>query len=430
MKIPVDLVIVHASQLLTLAGPNEVPRTRAALNDIGIVADGAVAASEGVIVAVGSTARVLDEVTAAPGAAVIDASGRVVLPGFVDPHTHLVYAGSRAGEFEKRLAGATYQEIASTGGGILSTMHATRRASEEDLVALGRRRLDRMLAHGTTTAEVKSGYGLSVDDELKCLRVIHRLSARHDVDLVATFLGAHAVPPEFAGDADGYVRVVIDEMLPAVVEEDLAEFCDVFCEAGAFTPQQSREVLVAGLDAGLDAKIHADELSDLGGARLAAEVEAVSADHLLKASGEGLGAMAAAGTMAVLLPGTALFLGLPYAEARKMIDAGVAIALGTDFNPGTSPTYSMPMAVALGCLGMRLTPAEAIVAATINAAHAIGVAEEVGSLEAGKAADVIVLDTDDYRQLAMAFGTNPVHTVVKRGRVAAAQEHAGGGSAA
>lgn len=430
MKIPVDLIIVHASQLLTLAGPNEVPRTRAALNDIGIVADGAVAASEGVIVAVGSTARVLDEVAAAPGAAVIDASGRVVLPGFVDPHTHLVYAGSRAGEFEKRLAGATYQEIAAAGGGILSTMHATRRASEDDLVALGRRRLDRMLAHGTTTAEVKSGYGLSVDDELKCLRVIHRLSARHDVDLVATFLGAHAVPPEFAGDADGYVRVVIDEMLPAVVEEDLAEFCDVFCEAGAFTPQQSREVLVAGLDAGLDAKIHADELSDLGGARLAAEVEAVSADHLLKASGEGLAAMAAAGTMAVLLPGTALFLGLPYADARKMIGAGVAIALGTDFNPGTSPTYSMPMVVALGCLGMRLTPAEAIVATTINAAHAIGVAEEVGSLEAGKAADVIILHTDDYRYLAMAFGTNPVHTVVKRGRVAAVQEHAGGGSAA
>lgn len=417
MKIDVDLLIVHAGQLLTLAGSTERPRTGAALADLAIVDDGAVAAADGVIVAAGPTAQVMDEVVVSPGGETIDAAGRVVLPGFVDPHTHLIFAGSRADEFEKRLAGATYQEISRAGGGIASTMRATRAATEDQLLELSRQHLDGMLAHGTTTAEVKSGYGLTVDDELKCLRVAHRLSASHDVDVVPTFLGAHAVPPEYRQDPDAYVRLVIDEMLPAVVEEDLAEFCDVFCEAGAFTLEQTRAVLEAGLEMGLDPKIHADELSDLGGAALAADLEAVSADHLEYASEDGLRAMADAGTIAVLLPGTALFLSLPYARGRSMVALGVPVALGTDFNPGTSPTYSMPMVVALACLGMRLTPAEAIAAATINAAHAIGAAEEVGSLEAGKAADVVILDVPDYRHLPMRFGVNPVHTVVKRGQV-------------
>lgn len=417
MKAPADLLIVNAGQLLTLAGPNEWPRTGKALRELGLVADGALAAADGVVVAAGPAGQVLDEITLVPGGARVDAAGAVVLPGFVDPHTHLVFDGSRAGEFTQRLGGATYQEIARRGGGIVATMRATREASEERLVALGRARLDRMLAHGTTTAEAKSGYGLTVEDELKLLRAIHRLTAAHDVDVIPTFLGAHAVPPEHAGDPDAYVRLVIEEMIPAIVEEDLAEFCDVFCEGGAFTPEQSRAVLTAGADAGLEPKIHADELSDLGGAQLASEVGAVSADHLLYASDEGLSAMAATGTMAVLLPGTALFLGLPYARARRMIELGVAVALATDFNPGTSPTYSMPMAVALGCIGMHLDPAEAIVAATINAAHAIGAAEEVGSLEPGKAADAVILEMTDYRELPMAFGTNPVRTVIKRGRV-------------
>lgn len=415
MKAQADLLIVNAGQLLTLAGPNEWPRTGRSLRELGLVRPGALAAADGVVVAAGSPEQVLDEVSLAPGGTRVDAGGAVVLPGFVDPHTHLVFAGSRADEFAQRLGGATYQEIARRGGGIVSTMRATREASEDELIALGRGRLDRMLSHGTTTVEAKSGYGLSLEDELKLLRAIHRLTAVHEADLVPTFLGAHAVPPE-AGAADAYVRLVIDGMIPAVVEEDLAEFCDVFCEDGAFTPEQSRAVLAAGAEAGLLPKIHADELSDLGGARLAAEVGAVSADHLLFASDEGLSAMAATGTMAVLLPGTAFFLGLPYARARRMIDLGVAVALATDFNPGTSPTYSMPMAVALGCIGMRLDPAEAIVAATINAAHAIGAAEEVGSLEPGKAADALILDLADYRELPMAFGTNPVRTVIKRGR--------------
>ncbi|MGH2349889.1 MAG: imidazolonepropionase [bacterium] len=415
--IEADLLVVHAAQLLTLAGDNERPRTGAGMSDVGLIPDGAVAASEGVIVAAGPTADVMESVSPTAGCVVLEASGSVVLPGFVDPHTHLVFAGSRAGEFELRLAGASYQDIARSGGGILVTMQSVRAAPEADLVELGRRRLDAMLAHGTTTVEAKSGYGLTVEDELKCLRVINRLTAIHDVDVIPTFLGAHAVPPEYAGDPVAYVQLIIDEMLPAVIDEDLAEFCDVFCEAGAFTREQAREVLVAGREAGLDAKIHADELSDLGGAALAAEVEAISADHLLMASGDGLRAMADAGTIAVLLPGTALFLGLPYAPARRMLDAGVPVAVGTDFNPGTSPTYSMPMAIALACIGMKLTPAQAVVAATINAAHALGVAEEVGSLEPGKAADLVVAGVEDYRELPMHFGVNPVQTVVKRGRV-------------
>jgi imidazolonepropionase len=418
MKLTADLVVVHAGQLLTMQGPNETPRMGASLRDVGLIADGAVAAADGVIVAVGPSSTVLDEVELSPEGVRIDAGGRIVLPGFVDAHTHLIHAGTRADEFEQRLGGSTYLEIAARGGGILSTMRATRAASEDELVALGRARLDRMLRLGTTTIEAKSGYGLRTEDEVKCLRAMHRLGAAHEVDIVTTFLGAHVVPPEFAGDPDGYVTRVIEEMLPAVVEEDLAEFCDVFCDAGAFTPEQARAVLEAGAELGLSPKIHADELSDVGGARLAAEVGAVSADHLEYASDEGLQAMADAGTIAVLLPCTALFLGLPYARARRMVELGVPVALATDFNPGTSPTYAMPMAIALGCLGMRLLPSEAITAATINAAHAVGMAEEIGSLEPGKAADLVILEAQDFRELVTAFGTNPVGVVVKRGRVA------------
>lgn len=414
----VDLLVVNIGQLLTLAprhpGGNDTPRRGAALADVGLVTGGALAVADGVVVAAGPEAEVRE--AAGRTAEVVDAGGRVVLPGFVDPHTHLLFAGSRADEFEQRLQGLSYLEIAARGGGILRTVAQTRVMDEAGLVELGAARLDRLLACGTTTVEVKSGYGLTVEDELKLLRAAHRLHARHHLDVVPTFLGAHALPPEFAGDADGYVRLVIEEMLPAVVEEDLAEFCDVFCEQGAFTPEQARAILEAGNGAGLVPKLHADELSDLGGARLAAEVGAISADHLLCASDEGLRAMAAAGTIGVLLPGTAFFLGLPYARARRMIALGVPIALATDFNPGTSPTWSMPMAIALACVGMRLRPAEAVVAATLNAAHAIGMAEAVGSLEPGKVADFLILDADDYRAVAMHVGVSLVDEVYKRGR--------------
>ncbi len=412
-----DLLVEHAAELMTLAGKNDRPRTGAALRDLAIVADGAVAAADGQIVAVGPTAQVRDAVRLERGATVIDAGGRVVLPGFVDPHTHLVFAGSRADEFEMRLRGATYLEIAAAGGGILRTVAATREADEDTLVRLGRSRLDRMLRCGTTTAEAKSGYGLSLADELKQLRAIHRISAAHEVDLVATVLAAHAVPPEFAGDPDGYVAMTTRDILPAVAEEDLAEFCDAFCDVGAFTLQQGRAVLEAGAALGLASKLHADEFSDLGGARLAADLGAVSADHLLHASEDGLAAMAAAGTVAVLLPGTAFFLGLPYAPARRMIEIGVAPALATDYNPGSSPTWSMPAAISLACVGMKMLPAEAIAAATINAAWAIGMAEEVGSLEVGKAADLVVFDVADHREIAASAGALLPWQVIKRGHL-------------
>lgn len=397
MTTEVDLLIVHASQLLTLAGPNEKPRTGGDLGTLGIIVDGAVAAAEGVIVAVGPTAQVLAEVVPAASCETIDASTHVVLPGFVDPHTHLISAGS--------------------GGGFVATLRATRAATEDQLEALGRDRLQQLLAHGTTTVEVKSGYGLTVEDELKCLRVAHRLSAALEVDVIPTFLGAYAVPPEYAQDPDAYVNVVINEMLPAVVEEDLAEFCDVMCAAGAFTLEQTRTVLEAGVNVGLDPKIHADESSDLGGAALAADVEAISADHLVYSSDAGLRSIAEAGTIGVLLPGPASGRGMPYARARRMVDLGVPIALGSDYNPQTSPTYSMAMVVALACGALQLTSEEAIVAATINAAHAVSAAEEVGSLELGKAADIVILDLPDYRQWPTPSGVNPVAVVVKRGRV-------------
>jgi imidazolonepropionase len=409
--------VEHAAELLTLAGAHSGPRTGAALCDVGLVTDGAVAALEGQVVAVGSTAQVRASVVLAPDATVVDAHGCVVLPGFVDPHTHLVFAGSRADEFEMRLRGATYLDIAASGGGILRTVAATRAADEEALVRLGLARLDRMLRLGTTTAEVKSGYGLSLADELKQLRAIHRASALHEIDLVATVLAAHAVPPEFAGDPDGYVTLVTQEILPTVAEEDLAEFCDAFCDVGAFTLPQGRRVLEAGAELGLIPKLHADEFSDLGGARLAAELGAVSADHLLRASEAGLAALAEAGTVAVLLPGTAFYLNLPYANARRMIEMSVPVALATDYNPGSSPTWSMPAIISLACIAMKMSPAEAIAAATINAAWAIGMAEEVGSLEPGKAADMTVFDVPDHREIAMPFGSSLVRQVIKRGRV-------------
>lgn len=412
-----ELLIEHAAELLTLAGTNDRPRTGAALRDLGIVTDGAIAAADGQLVAVGPTSQVRDSIRLESGATVIDASGHVVLPGFVDPHTHVIFAGSRADEFEARLRGATYLEIAAGGGGILRTVAATRAADEDTLVRLGAVRLARMLRCGTTTVEAKSGYGLSVEHELKQLRAAHRLSASHEVDLVPTVLAAHAVPPEFAGHPDAYIDLVTQEILPAVAEEDLAEFCDAFCDEGAFTIEQGRAALEAGAALGMTPKLHADEFGDRGGAQLAANLDAISADHLLHASETGLVAMGRTGTMAVLLPGTALYLGLPYAAARRMIELGVPVALGTDFNPGSSPGWSMPATIGLASTGMKMLPAEAIVAATINAAWAIGMEEEVGSLTPGKAADLLLFEVTDYREIAMAAGALlPTH-VIKRGRL-------------
>lgn len=407
-----DLLITNTSRVLTLAGA--VPRTGPAMTDLGEVERGAIAVRDGRVAAVGPAGEIERQVE--PGL-VLDAGGRLALPGFVDAHTHLVFAGHRAEEWEMRLRGATYQEIASAGGGILGTVRATRAASLADLVASGLRRLDVMLAHGTTTVEAKSGYGLEPETELRQLRAIAELGRRHPLHLVPTFLGAHAVP---AGtDADAYVEQVVGEMIPAVSGERLAEFCDVFAEVGAFSIAQAERVLRAGLAHGLRPKIHADELSDLGGAELAARLRAASADHLLWVGAGGVRAMAEAGVAAVLLPGTAFFLMADRrAPARALLEAGVAVALGTDCNPGSSPTLSMPMAISLACVEMQMTAAEAICAATLNAAWAVGRAGDVGSLAAGKRADVVLVEAEDHREFPMAFGTNLVHAVVVDGRVA------------
>jgi len=433
-----DLLITNASQVLTLASPDG-PKRGAALRDVGLVEGGAVLIREGRIDWVGRTSQV--EALTSPDTPRLDAEGRVVMPGFVDPHTHLVWGGDRIAEFEQRIGGATYQEIAAAGGGIVSTVQATRAASQGDLVAAAKRRLDAMLAHGTTTAEAKSGYGLDVSGELKCLEVARLLGSRHPVDVVLTFLGAHAVPPAYRDDPDEYVdRVVITEMLPRVIQDErvlsrdetgevqvgahrrvhtpLAEFCDVFCDAGAFDLAQARRVLEAAQVQGLALKIHADEFEALGGTRLAVELGAASADHLVVTPPEEVAALAASDTVAVFLPGTPFGLATGhYADARAFIEAGAAVALATDLNPGTSPCPSMQFIIALACRYMRMTPAEAVAAATVNAAHALRRGDAVGSLETDKQGDLLILDTDDYRELAYQFGGNLVWTVVKAGRV-------------
>ncbi|UAC50021.1 imidazolonepropionase [Bacillus aquiflavi] len=350
-------------------------------------------------------------------AEIIDSYGKIILPGLVDPHTHLVYAGSREGEFNMRLNGATYMEIMNNGGGIHATTSKTREACEDELFAQSFRRLNAFLLHGVTTVEAKSGYGLNWETEYKQLKVAKRLNEAHVIDIVSTFMGAHAVPADFKHLEDKFVDFVIEEMLPKVAEENLAEFNDVFCERGVFTPEQSRRILLAGKKYGLIPKLHADEIEPYEGAELAAEVGAISADHLLKASEKGMKAMADKGVIGVLLPGTAFFLMAESANGRKMIDLGVPVALSTDCNPGSSPTCSLPFIMNLACLKMGLTPAEAIVAATINAAHAINRGQEIGSIEIGKKADIVIMDVPNYMQLAYHYGMNHTDTVIKNGKV-------------
>jgi imidazolonepropionase len=338
-----------------------------------------------------------------------------VTPGLVDPHTHVAYGGSREREFEMRLEGSTYMEIMNAGGGIHATTRMTREATEDELVAQTTRRLDSFLAHGVTTVEGKSGYGLDLETELKQLRTMKRLNETHPIDLVPTFMGGHAVPQEYKGSEEQYIELLVNDMLPKVAEEGLAVFNDVFCEVGVFTPEQSERILEAGKKLGLIPKIHADEIESYGGAELAAKVGAISAEHLLKASDEGVRLMAEAGVIACLLPATALYLREDAAKGRAMIDAGVAVAISTDCNPGSSPTTSMPLVMNLACISMRLTPAEALVAATMNAACAIGMEEKVGSLEVGKQADVVMWKVSNYQELQYLFGVNHVGSVWKKG---------------
>jgi imidazolonepropionase len=378
------------------------------------IADGALLLDGELISWLGSNA---DLPSLPPNAPMIDAAGKVVLPGLIDSHTHLIFAGSRADEFEQRLQGKTYQEIAGQGGGINATVQRVRQSSKEQLKALARPRLQRMLQFGVTTVEVKSGYGLTPADELKCLEAIAELNAEGPLELVPTFLGAHAVPPEHQRDRDGYIRLLCDRMLPEVVRNRLAEFCDVFCENGVFSVPESERILKRARDLGLKLKVHADELSPLGGAELAARLGAVSADHLLCVTDAGIDALARAGTVATLLPGTAFFLGLAYAPARKLIERGVRVALASDCNPGTCPTENLPLIGAMASTQMKMTPAEVVAGLTIHAAAAVGRAQRIGSLEVGKQADLVIFNVPDYRHLFYHFGVNHVWRVIKRGRV-------------
>ena len=397
-----SLVVLNCGQVVTLAGPAR-PRVGAELRELGIVAPGAMLVRDGFIGNVGTNAEAEEWIDG--DTTIVDAGGRVVLPGFVDAHTHPVFAGTRVDEFEERSKGATYQEIAARGGGIQSTVNRTRAASVDELVATGRRYAEWFLRGGTTTVEAKSGYGLSLEDELKILRAIKRLD--HDTPLryVPTFLGAHSVPPEYRSRRDEYISLIIDEMLPQVAQQKLAEFCDVFCEERVFTTDESWKILSAARCHGLELRMHADQLSLSGGAKLAAELGTVTADHLEHTDADGIAALKLAGVQPVLLPGSVYALGSSrYPEAREMIDAGLAVVLATDFNPGSSPTPSMTMIFSLASTHMQMTPAEAITAATINAAYSLNRGDHLGSLEPGKMADFVIHNCDDYRELAYFFG--------------------------
>jgi len=409
-----DLLIENANELVTLRGSSLKPLMGKKMQELGILRDASLTVKNGKILAVGKTREIKRDFRAEEP---IDAKGKVVIPGFVDPHTHLVFAGSREDEFEMRLKGATYMEILQRGGGILKTVRDTRRASEQELIKNCRKTLNVMLEHGTTTVEAKSGYGLTQQDEVKCLRVAKRLNEMHQVDVVPTFLGAHAIPPEHSGHANRYVDLVTDKMIPSVARQKLAEFCDVFCEKGVFDISQSRRILLQGKKYGLMPKVHADEMTPFGGAELAAEVGAISAEHLLFASERGFKMMAEHGVVAVLLPAAAFTLMTTrYAEARLMISMGVPVALGTDFNPSCW-VENQQLVIALACRQMQMTPAEALTAATINAAHAINRAHDVGSLEPGKKADVVILGVPSYKFLGYRFGANTVEKVIKEGKL-------------
>ena len=408
-----SLLIVHATELVTLAGDPR-PRRGREMRDLGIVHDGALYAVEGVIRDVGESSSLAAKYADADD--VLDATGKTVVPGFVDAHTHLLFGGSREHELEWKAEGMSYQEIAARGGGILHTVGKTRAATDEELYVGGRARLDEMLAHGTTTVEAKTGYGLTIADEMRLLGILERLQEGHPATVVPTFLGAHAVPPEFEKRPDEYVDALVQEALPNVAAKTSARFCDVFVEDGYFTGDHARRLLSEAERLGLAGKIHADEFTDGGGAALAAETGSVTADHLVHASSEGIHKMAGRGTIAVLLPASSLASRIPFARARHFVEVGVPVALGTDFNPNCW-TESMSLVISLAAHQLGLTPAEALTAGTINAAYAVGMGREIGSLEAGKRADLLVVDAPDHRHLAYRLGSRIVETVVKDGRV-------------
>lgn len=398
------LAIINCAQVVTLAGPAR-PRVGPEMRQLGIVAPGALLIRDGLIERIETSHEIEKFIDA--DCEVVDAGRRIVLPGFVDAHTHPVFAGTRVDEFEQRIDGATYQQIAARGGGIQSTVNRTRAASLDELVAGGKRYAAWFLRGGTTTIEAKSGYGLSPEDEIKMLRAIRRLDEATPLRYVPTFLGAHSVPPEYRARRSEYVSLLVDEMLPQIAQQKLAEFCDVFCEENVFTTDEAWRILSAARCHGLGLRIHADQLSLSGGARLAAELGTTTADHLEHTDADGIAALKTAGVQPVLLPGSVYALGSSrYPAARQMIDAGLAVVLATDFNPGSSPTPSMLTILSLAATHMKVTPAEAITASTINAAYSLNRGAQLGSLEPGKIADLVIHDTDDYRDLSYFFGVN------------------------
>lgn len=408
--------IINANEVITFASEQKGPRTRHAMGEINMLTGVAVLIEGEKIVAIAPLQQLQDEFPhIVHDAEIIDASGKIVMPGLVDCHTHLVHGGTRENEFNMRLGGATYMDIMNAGGGIHSTTRHTREASFDELYEKTFDHLNDFLKYGVTTIEAKSGYGLDWETERKQMEVAKKLHDSHPIDIVSTFMGAHAVPKEYTGE--DYIDFIIDHMLPQVAQLQLAEFNDVFCEKGVFTPEQSRRILLAGKDLGLTPKIHADEIEPYEGAELAAEVGAISAEHLLVASDEGIQRMAEAGTIAVLLPGTAFFLRAPFARGRLMIDSGVPVAVSTDFNPGSSPTISLPFIQNLACLNMGMTMEEVLTATTINAAYAINRGDEIGSLEAQKKADILILNVPNYKQLQYFYGMNHTHTVIKNGQI-------------
>ncbi len=412
------LLIKNAKQLLTLSSTKKGPRVGREMEDLGLVEDGAVAVYGKKIVAVGRTKDILAKVKVDKKTKVISAKDKVVLPGFVDCHTHPVFGVTREEEFELRIKGKSYEEIALAGGGIRSSVRSVRQMSKEELIKLALPRLDRFLSYGTTTIEAKSGYGLSLKDEIKILEVIKKLNQIHPIDLVPTFLGAHEIPDEYREGRKGYIDLLVNQMIPEVAKKKLALFCDVFCEKNVFSLDESRKILETAKEYGLKPKLHADQLTPFGGAEFAAGIKAVSADHLEFISDSGIEKMRDSGTIAILLPGPVFGLGKDnYPPARKMIDMGLPIALATDFNPGSSFTESIPIILSLACLRMKLTPAEAITSATINSAYAIEKGNSIGTLEPGKKADIVIWDVKNYKEIPYHYGVNLVDTVIKNGEV-------------
>jgi imidazolonepropionase len=423
--LPDSLLITGAAQLLTLRGTD--PRRGHSLSNLGIIKDGALFVRGGLIEDVG-TREEMESLPEARSAQKLDVGGRVVLPGFVDSHTHLIHAAGRAEEYELKIEGASYEEIARKGGGILNSVKKLRAATSAALVKRAHAALKKFAEHGTTTLEAKSGYGLDVASELKILGLHKELNAQQPLEIISTFLGAHVVPAEYSGKAGGaerYIQLVCEAMMPRIGEARLAEFCDVFCDRGAFTLEQSKRILQTGRQWGMLPRLHAEQLSRSGATQLAVQLKAASCDHLEKVNRADIAALAKSNTVATLLPGCDFHLGFEhYAPARALIEAGAIVSLATDYNPGTSPTLSMPMILSLACTQLRMTPAEAIAAATINAAYALRREKQIGSLEVGKQADLAVFEVADYREIPYYFGVNCCWMTVKRGRVIHATEQA------